>query len=160
VKRVDDLLEANQALRERLTRLSEASVRINESLDFNVVLQEVIDNARYLTDARYGVISTMDKVGSLGALLTSGTSGEEHRKLIELPGGTRIFDHFSKIPGPLRVDNYFEYAESVGLDGWLPMTVYAGMAAPIRHLGKPVGIIWLAMTGKTKGSAKRTHIRW
>ena len=147
---VDELLKANQALRERLSRLSEASVRINESLDFNVVLQEVIDNARYLTNARYGVISTMDEVGGLDALLTSGTTEEEHLKLIELPGGTRIFDHFSKIPGPLRLDNYYEYAVSVGLNGWLPMTVFAGMAAPIRHRGEPVGIIWLGHAQEDK----------
>ena len=143
MNRVDELLEANQTLRERLSRLSEASLRITESLDVNVVLQEVIDNARYLTNARYGVISTMDQVGGLDALLTSGTTEEEHRKLIELPGGMRIFDHFSEIPGPLRLDNYHDYAVSVGLDGWLPMTVYAGMAASIRHRGEPVGIIWL-----------------
>ncbi len=87
MNRVDELLREIQVLRERLSRLSEASLRINESLDFNVVLQEVIDNARYLTNARYGVIATMDEVGGLGALLTSGTTGEEHLKLIELPGG-------------------------------------------------------------------------
>ena len=139
----DDLLQENQALRERLSRLSEASVQINESLDFNVVLQEVIDNARYLTNARYGVIASMDEVGGLDSVLTSGTTEDEHRQLVELPGGTRIFDHFSKIPGPFRVDNYYEFAESVGLDGWLPMTVFAGLAAPIRHRGEPVGIIWL-----------------
>ncbi len=143
MNREDDLLQEIQALRERLSRLSEASVRINESLDFNVVLQEVIDNARYLTNARYGVIATMNEVGGLGALLTSGTTEEEHLALIELPGGMRIFHHFSKVPGPLRVDNYYEYAESVGLDGRLPMTVFAGMAAPLRHRGEPVGIIWL-----------------
>ena len=143
VNREDDLLQENQALRERLSRLSEASVRINESLDFSVVLQEVIDNARYLTNARYGVIASMDEVGGLDSVLTSGTTEDEHRQLMELPGGTRIFDHFSKIPGPLRVDNYCEFAESVGLDGWLPMTVFAGLAAPIRHRGEPVGIIWL-----------------
>ena len=141
--REDDLLHENQALRDRLSRLSEASVRINESLDFNVVLQEVIDNARYLTNARYGVIASMDQAGGLDSVLTSGTTEDEHRQLIELPGGTRIFDHFSNIPGPLRVDNYYEFAESVGLDGWLPMTVFAGLAAPIRHRGEPVGIIWL-----------------
>ena len=143
MNREEELLAANQALRERLSRLSEASVRINESLDFNVVLQEVIDNARYLANARYGVISTMDEVGGLDALLTSGTTEEEHLKLIELPGGMKIFDHFSKIPGPLRLDSYHEYAESAGLDGWLPMTVFAGMAAPIRHRDETVGIIWL-----------------
>ncbi len=141
--REDDLLRENRALRERLSRLSEASVHINESLDFNVVLQEVIDNARYLTNARYGVIASMNEVGGLDSVLTTGTTEDEDRQLVEMPGGTRIFDHFIKIPGPLVVDNYFEYAESVGLDGRLPMTVFAGMAAPIRHRGEPVGIIWL-----------------
>ena len=143
MNREDDLLRENRALRERLSRLSEASVHINESLDFNVVLQEVIDNARYLTNARYGVIASMNDVGGLDSVLTSGTTEDEHRQLVELPGGTRIFDYFSKISGPLRVDNYYEFAESVGLDGWLPMTVFAGLAAPIRHRGEPVGIIWL-----------------
>ena len=123
--------------------MSEANVRINESLDFNGVLQEVIDNARYLSNARYGVIASIDEVGGLDSVLTSGTTEDEHRQLVELPGGTKIFDHFSKIPGPLRVDNYYDFAESAGLDGWLPMTVFAGLAAPIRHRGGPVGIIWL-----------------
>ncbi len=146
----NDLLQENQALRERLSRLSEASVHINESLDFNVVLQEVIDNARYLTNARYGVIASTNEAGGLGTVLTSGTTEDEHRQLVELPGGTRIFDHFSKIPGPLRVDNYPEFAESVGLDGWLPMTVTAGLAAPIRHHGALVGIIWLGRSEDDK----------
>ena len=143
VNREDELLQENQALRERLSRLSEASVHINESLDFNAVLQEVIDNARYLTNARYGVLASMDKVGGLDLVLTSGTTEDEHRRLVELPGGTKIFDYFSKIPGPFRVDNYYEFAESVGLNGWLPMTVFAGLAAPVKHRGEPVGIIWL-----------------
>ena len=41
-----DLERENRALRERLSRLSEASVRINESLEFDTVLQEVLDSAR------------------------------------------------------------------------------------------------------------------
>ena len=132
-----------QSLRERLSRLSEASVRINESLDFNVVLQETIDNARRLTNARYGVIATMNEAGGLDALLTSGTTDEQHGTLTELPGGMGIFDHFSKIPGPLRVENYGEYAESVGLDAQLPMTVFSGLVAPMRHRDELEGIIWL-----------------
>ncbi len=143
MNRENDLLQENQALRERLSRLSEASMHINESLDINVVLQGVIDNARYLTNARYGVIASMNEVGALDSVLTSGTTEDEHRQLVELPGGTRIFDHFREIPEPLRVDNYREFAASAGLDGWLPMTVFAGLAAPIRHRGEPVGIIWL-----------------
>ena len=132
-----------EALRERLSKLSEASVRINESLDLNVVLQDIIDEARRLTSARYGVIATMSESTSLDALLTSGTTEAEHNELVELPGGMRIFEHFSRLEGPLRVESYREYAESVGLDGQLPMTVYAGLAAPIRHRAELVGIVWL-----------------
>ena len=132
-----------QALRERLSKLSEASVRISESLDLNAVLQETIDNARNLTGARYGIIAMTNEVGGLGALLTSGTTDQQHAALTELPGGRAIFDHFSTIAGPLRLEDYGDYAASVGLDGWLPMTVFAGMATPMRHRAEPVGIIWL-----------------
>ncbi len=37
------------ALRDRLSRLSEASLRIDESLEFETVLQGVLDSARSLT---------------------------------------------------------------------------------------------------------------
>ena len=41
------------ALRDRLSRMSGASMRINESLELDEVLQGVLDSARSLTDARY-----------------------------------------------------------------------------------------------------------
>ncbi len=134
-----------QALRERLARLSEASLRINESLDLDTVLQRVLDSARDLTGARYGVIATMDEQGGLETVLTSGTSEEEHRQLVTLPGGTEIFAHFIAIAEPRRLDNYGEYAESVGLDGSLPMTVWAGLSAPITDQSQPMGVIWLGI---------------
>ena len=45
-----------QALRERLSRLSAAVLRISSSLDLDTVLREVVESARALTGARYGVI--------------------------------------------------------------------------------------------------------
>ncbi len=132
-----------EVLQERLSRMSEASLSISESLDFDTVLQKVLDSARDLTGARYGVIATMDEQGGLEAILTSGTSEEEHRQLISLPGGTEIFAHFIAIAEPLRLDNYGEYAASVGLDGFLPMPVWAGLSATIKHRGQSVGFICL-----------------
>ena len=44
----EPISENEAALRDRLTRLSEASLRINESLDFDTVLQGVLDSARAL----------------------------------------------------------------------------------------------------------------
>ena len=43
-----------EALRERLSRLSEASLRINGSLDLDQALQGVLDSAQSLTSGRYG----------------------------------------------------------------------------------------------------------
>ncbi len=60
-----EMARENQAQRQRLSRLSEANLRINESLDFNGVLQEVVDSARITTDARYGGITTTDSSGHL-----------------------------------------------------------------------------------------------
>ena len=60
------------ALRERLTRLSEASLRINESLDLDAVLQGVLDSARSLTDASYALITTLDDAGRIEDFLVSG----------------------------------------------------------------------------------------
>ena len=52
MKSAGELERENEALRDRLSRLSQASLRINESLDFEGVLQEVVDSARAITDAR------------------------------------------------------------------------------------------------------------
>ena len=60
----DDLLRENRALRERLALLSQASLSINESLDFDTVLQGVLDSARSLAGARYGVIALHDAAGN------------------------------------------------------------------------------------------------
>ena len=63
--------------RDRLSRLSAASLRINESLDFDTVLQETVDSARALTGSRYGVLTTLDGSGRPLDFVTSGlTAGE------------------------------------------------------------------------------------
>ena len=62
----------NQPLRERLSRLSAASLRINERLDFDQVLQGALDSARSLTGARVGVMTLLDDEGRVQNFLSSG----------------------------------------------------------------------------------------
>ena len=45
-----------KALRQRVTRLSQANLRINERLSFDQVLEDVLDSARY------GVRSAVRKI--------------------------------------------------------------------------------------------------
>ena len=77
--------EANNAVRDRLSRLSEASLRINESLDPDTVLQEVMDNARALTGARFGVITLYDDTGRVGGLSGPRADRQGGQRLWELP---------------------------------------------------------------------------
>ena len=48
---------------ERLSNLSEASRRINESLEFDTMLQGELDSARSLTAGRLGVMTLLEAAG-------------------------------------------------------------------------------------------------
>ena len=95
--------EQMAALRERLSRLSEASLRINESLELDEVLRGVLDSARSLTDARYALITTMRDTGGVEDFVVSGLTAEEAQRLWEVPEGMQLFSYFNSIPAPLRV---------------------------------------------------------
>ena len=141
--RADELVRENRALRARLSRLSEASLRINESLDLETVLQGVLDSARSLTGARYGVITTVGKSGQLEGFLSSGLSDGELQRLGEGQEGTRLFEYFSRLEEPLRVGDFRGYLRSEGLPDFRSLAVSSFLAAPIRHRGEGAGYIHL-----------------
>ncbi len=147
MKNADALERENEALRERLHRLSEASLRINESLDFDNVLQEVVDGARALTGARYGVITTMDDAGQPQEFVTSGLSPEEHRRFMDLPSGPQFFGYLSNVQEPLRLRDFHSHTRALGLPEFRPpmpvSAVLSFLAAPIRHRGEWVGAIYV-----------------
>ena len=142
----DDLLNENQALRERLSRLSEASLRITEDLDLDIVLQGVVDGARSLTGARMGGITALDEQGQLQDFITSGLTPEEHQRFLELPGGPEFFAYLSMIPGPLRLADFSGHTTSAGLPAIDPPLGPVGtfLGAPIRHRGEHVGNLYLS----------------
>ena len=133
------------ALRDRLTRMCEACHRINESLDLDTVLQEVLDSARSLTGARYGVMVLLDGSGSVQDFLGAGFTPDEARRLWELPEGSEFIEYLGAIPGPLRVGDLGGHLRSMGLPEFRPpVPVGSFLAAPIRHGGEGVGNIYLA----------------
>ena len=137
-----------RALRERLIRLSEASLRINESLDFDTVLQEVLDSARSLTDARYGVITLMDDSGRVQNFLSSGMTAEEDRRLWVVPNALQLFEYLSSISEPLRVADLLGHIRSMGLPEFRPPLsvepAISFLAAPVFHHNQRVGNIYVA----------------
>ena len=135
-------------LRDRLSRLSAASLRINESLDFDTVLQGVLDSARSLTEARYGVITLLDDSGRIADFLSSGMTAEEARLLWELPGGMRLFEYLGSAREPLRLQDLLGHVRSLGLPEFRPPLavgpVVPFMAAPVIHRGELAGHLYVA----------------
>ena len=130
---------------DRLSRLSEASLRINENLDLDAVLQEVLDSARALTEARYGLITLVDEDGRVEDFLTSGLDAEETRRLSEMPDVMRFYEYLGGIARPLRVPDLRRHMQELGLPEIQPsVSVSAFLAAPMRHRGQGAGFIFLA----------------
>ncbi|MXZ22695.1 MAG: response regulator [Caldilineaceae bacterium SB0665_bin_25] len=147
----DELMRENEALRERLSRLSEASLRINESLELDTVLQGVLDSACSLTGARYGVLSLLDEAGGYENFLAFGMSPAETEWLWSLPEGLELFEYFGKIPSPIRLQDMLGHMQAMGLPEFHPPLEVSSplslLAAPIKHRGERVGSIFVAETG-------------
>ena len=143
MEQADDQAREIAELRDRLSRLSQASLRINESLDFDTVLQGVLDSACSLTGARYGVITLLDESGQVQDFVTSGLTAQEHRRFTDLPEGMMFFQYLSNIQEPLRLRDFHSHIRSLGLPEFQPpmavSTPLPFLAAPIRHQGRASG---------------------
>ena len=142
--RAGEVDSGDDTARDRLSRLSTATLQINESLDFDNVLQQVVDNARALTEARYGIIITVGQLDEMEVLLTSGISAEDHDLLQRMPGRWDLFAHFRQIPKPLRLTDFPSCAVETGLPAFDLLPVGAFLSAPVRHGGENIGYVHLA----------------
>ena len=146
MKKPDELQRENEALRERITRLSAAILRISASLDLNTVLQEAVESACALTGARYGGITTLDAEGRAQDFVTAGITPDEHRQLATWPDGRRLFEGFQHLPAPLRVRDLPAYIRSLGISSTLLsdlMPTKTLQGTPMRHRGAHVGNFFL-----------------
>ncbi len=135
-----------EALQQRLSRLSQASLRINESLDFDTVLQGVLDSARSLTGARYGVMTLLDEDGQVQDFLSSGLTEGESERLWQMPEGLGVFQALTNISEPVRIPDLTEHVLGLGFGDFaipLPVGVFSFLAAPIFHRGAQVGHVFV-----------------
>ena len=91
---------------DRLSHLSQASLRINESLDLDTALRAVMDGARSLTRAPYAVITTLDDPGRVEEHLALGLYPGDVERVWQAPEGLRLFEYVNALPGPLRVASW------------------------------------------------------
>ena len=141
-----------EALRERISSLSGAVLRISASLDVGTVLRETVDSARALTGARYGAITTIDEAGRPLDFVTSGLTADEQRQLEAWPHAMRFFEHLRDLPGPLRLPDLPAYLRSLGYADVLALSRTL-QATPMRHRGVHVGDFFL---GEKEGGREFT----
>ena len=132
-----------EALRNRISALSAAILRISASLDLTTVLQEAADSARALTSSRYGIITTVDETGEVRDFVSSGFTEEEHGRFVAWPDGPKLFAHLCDLPGPVRLDDLPALVRSLGLAPDLVVSkTFQGM--PMHYRGETVGHFFLA----------------
>ena len=132
------------ALRDKLSKLSEASLRINESLDVEAALQGVMDGARSVTRAPYALITTLDASGQVEDYLILGMNFGDAERLWQAPEGPRFFEYLNALSGSLRGGELENFTRSIGLlEFRSPVTFTAFMGAPIVHRGVRVGNIYV-----------------
>ena len=142
----EPLPEDEAVLRERIARLSQASLRINESLDFDTVLQGALESACSLTGARYGVMTILDDAGEVQDFLSSGLTAGESERLRLTPEGLPIFQALTGNSKPLRLPDLVEHVRALGFTEFtipLPVRVLRYMAAPMFHRGDRVGHVFV-----------------
>ena len=142
VSEADGLRREIAALRERISALSAASLRIGSSLDLDTVLDEIARSARSLTGARYAAIATIDGAGKPVDFVTSGFTAEEHRAMEQWANGPKLFEHFRDLEGPIRIADVPGHVRAPGFfPDRLPWGTFQG--TPMRHRDVHVGNFYL-----------------
>ena len=143
MRTVEELRREVRAFRERLSCLSEASLRISESLDLDTVLRNVAESVRELTGARFSGITTMDDVGGLQDWLASGLGPRERARFERLPYWSELWKYLCRIPGPIRIGELRAHLNSVGFhEGRTLIRSFLGV--PIRNRGVHLGNFYIA----------------
>ncbi|KUI38048.1 SpoIIE family protein phosphatase [Mycobacterium sp. GA-2829] len=95
-EQIDDLSTA----RDQMERLVRAIVAIGSDLDLPVTLRRIVDAARELSGARYGVLGVRGPDGALVSFVHAGTDDDTAQRLAEVPvgDGLRLDDLSAQSP--------------------------------------------------------------
>jgi len=148
----DELRQRNRMLEDRIASLSAAVLRVSASLDLETVLREIVDSARALTGARYGLITTVDDAGRPQDFVTAGLASGVHAVMAAWADGPRLFAHFRDLAEPLRVADLPTYVQELGFSTELIVSKTI-QCTPMRHRDAHVGNFFL---GEKEGGPEFT----
>src|SRR5688572_2014645 len=141
----------------RLRRLMEVGRTLVSQLDLEAILQDLLETAREITDARYAALGILarepngDAPASAAApggaeierFLAVGIDDETRQRIGELPRGRGVLGLLIDEPVPIRLDDVGSHPRSFGFPaGHPPMKSFLGV--PILVRGEAYGNLYLA----------------
>lgn len=121
-------------MRERFERLLAAGVAIASEHSLTEVLQQVVDSARAVVDARYAALGVLaEDARSLAQFVTAGLSKAERERIGEYPQGRGVLGLVMRSPRPLRIPRIGDHPQSYGfpphhprMDSFLGVPIVSG----------------------------------
>ena len=118
----------------KLRRVLEATLLLEADLDLPSLLRHIIDEARSMTNARYGAIGVLDDEGTaVIEFITVGLEPEEEQLIGARPTGRGVLGLLISEPLPLRLASLSTHPESFGFPAHHPpMTSFLGVPIKVR----------------------------
>jgi signal transduction histidine kinase len=127
----------------QLRRLLDAVVSIGSKLDLPEVLQQIVEAATDLVDARYGALGVLDETGTrLVEFFTVGIDDEQRAQIGDLPEGHGILGVLIVDPRPLRLPDLREHPDSYGFPPHHPQ-MRSFLGTPIQVRDEVFGNLYL-----------------
>ena len=124
------------AVESRFKALVEAGIALSSELSLDAVLQQIVEAAAELTDARYAALGVIDPAGTgLERFLVTGLDEETKRAIGELPRGRGILGTLIQDAKPLRLARLSEHPDSSGFPANHPaMSTFLGVPVLLRNV--------------------------
>ncbi len=118
----------------KLRRVLEAALLLEADLDLSSLLRHIIDEARSMTNARYGALGVLDEDGTaLAEFITVGLEPAEEQAIGARPVGRGVLGLLISDPKPLRLTRLGSHPESYGFPpNHPPMTSFLGVPIKVR----------------------------
>jgi signal transduction histidine kinase len=118
----------------KLRRVLEATLLLEADLDLPSLLRHIIDEARSMTNARYGALGVLDDEGTaVTEFITVGLEPEEEQLIGARPTGRGVLGLLISEPLPLRLARLSTHPESFGFPAHHPpMTSFLGVPIKVR----------------------------
>jgi signal transduction histidine kinase len=128
---------------EQLAALHSASLALTQELDLEVVLQQVVDQARKLAGAQYGALGVLDEKGDrIEQFIVSGISPEQRARMGPLPSGKGLLGVLIHSGESVRVTEIAADPRSVGFPRNHP-DMSSLLGVPIRFKGEVLGDLYM-----------------